>query len=150
MCDFLQEMKLKTLYKAFLKPFNEYGVLAWGGAPKTHLIKIERNLNKAVRIMLFKGKFESAHPLFQYLNFVPLHLSVNLQQSKFMKKLILCQHSDFIQEYQSITYLTSINKKNNTKLILPITGLQREIHHFFIMALEHGTMFQKFFKSFTH
>ena len=53
-----------------IKPFTEYGVLAWGGAPKTHLIKIERSLNKAVRIMLFKGKSESAQPLFQYLNSV--------------------------------------------------------------------------------
>ena len=38
----------------------EKSLLACGGAPKTHLIKIERSLNKAVRIILFKGKFESA------------------------------------------------------------------------------------------
>ena len=60
MNDFSQEKQLKNLYNAFIKPFTEYGVLAWGGAPKTHLIKIERSLNKAVRIMLFKGKYESA------------------------------------------------------------------------------------------
>ena len=60
MNDFSQEKQLKDLYNAFIKPFTEYGVLAWGGAPKTHLIKIERSLNKAVRIMLFKGKYESA------------------------------------------------------------------------------------------
>ena len=59
-CDFLQEKQLKNLYKAFIKPFTEYGVLACGGAPKTHLIKIETSLNKAVRIILFKGKLESA------------------------------------------------------------------------------------------
>ena len=75
MHDFSQEKQLKDLYNAFIKPFTEYGVLAWGGAPKTHLIKIERSLNKAVRIMLFKGKYESAQPLFQYLNIVPLHLN---------------------------------------------------------------------------
>ena len=96
MHDFLQEKQQKNLYNVFIKPFTEYGVLAWGGAPKPHLIKIERSLNKAVRIMLFKGKFESAQPLFQYLNVVPLHLNINLQQSKFMKKLILCQHPDSI------------------------------------------------------
>ena len=99
MCDFLQENQLENLYNAFIKPFTEYGVLAKGVAPKIHLIKIERSLNKAVRIMSFKGKFESAQPLFQYLNIVLLHINMNLQQSKFMKKLILCQHLDSIQEY---------------------------------------------------
>ena len=68
--------------------------------------------------MLFKGKFELAQPLFQHLNIVPLHLNINLQQSKFIKKLILCQHPDSIQEYLPITYSTSINNTNNTKLIL--------------------------------
>ena len=72
---FLQE----NLYNAFTKPFTEYSVLAWGEAPKTHLIKIERSLNEAVRMMPFKGKFESAQPLFQHLNIVPLHLNINLQ-----------------------------------------------------------------------
>ena len=68
MGDFLWEKQLKNVYNAFIKPFTEYGVLVWGGAPKTHLIKIERSLNKAVSIMLLKGKFESAQPLSQYLN----------------------------------------------------------------------------------
>ena len=77
--DFLREKQLKNIYNAFIKPFTEYGVLAWGGAPKTHIVKIERSLNKAVSIMLFKGKFESAQPLSQYLNIVPLHLNINLQ-----------------------------------------------------------------------
>ena len=72
---FLQE----NLYNAFTKPFTEYSVLALGEAPKTHLIKIERSLNEAVRMMPFKGKFESAQPLFQHLNIVPLHLNINLQ-----------------------------------------------------------------------
>ena len=116
MHDFLQEKQLKNLYNAFIKPFTEYD---GEGAPKRHLIKIERSLNKAVGIMLFQGKFESAQPPFQYLNIVLLHLNINLQQSKFMKKLILCQHSDSIQENLPITYSTSINNTNNTKLILP-------------------------------
>ena len=110
---------MKNLYNAFIKLFTEYGVLAWGGASKAHLTKIERSLNKAVRIMIFKGKFESAQPLFQYLNTLPLYLNINLQQSKFLKKLILCQHPDSIEEYLSIIYSTSINNTNNTKLILP-------------------------------
>ena len=69
--------------------------------------------------MLFKEKFESAQPLFQYLNIVQLHLNINLQQSKFMNKFILCRHPNSIQEYLPITYSTSINNTNNTKFILP-------------------------------
>ena len=41
MCKFLQEKQLKNLYNAFIKPFTEYGILAWGGAPTTHLNKAE-------------------------------------------------------------------------------------------------------------
>ena len=119
MCDFLQEKQLKNLYNAFVEPLTEYDVLAWGGAPKMHLIKIKRNFNKALRIMLFKEKFESAQPLFQYLNIVWLHLNINLQQSKFTRKLIFCQHPDSIQEYPPITYNISINNTNKTKFILP-------------------------------
>ena len=51
--DFLQEKQLKNLYNAFIKPFTEYGVLAWEGVPKIYLIKIESSLNKAVEIILF-------------------------------------------------------------------------------------------------
>ena len=118
-CDFLQEKHMKNLCNVFIKPFTKYDLLAWAEAPKTHLIKIKRSLNKAVTIMLFKGKFESAQPLFQYLNNVQLHLNINLQQSKFMKKFILCRHLDSIQKCLPITYSTSINNTNNTKLILP-------------------------------
>ena len=61
-----------------------------------------------------------------------------------MKKLILCQHPDSIQENLPITYSISINNTNNTKLILPY---YRTIHQYFIRALEYGTMSQKIFQS---
>ena len=56
MCKFLQEIQLKNSYNAFIKPFTEYGILAWGGAPRTHLNKVSRSLKKAVRVMMFKDK----------------------------------------------------------------------------------------------
>ena len=37
MCHFLQEKQLKYLYSSFIKPYTEYGNLAWGGAAKTNL-----------------------------------------------------------------------------------------------------------------
>ena len=59
MLEFLQEKQLKNLYKAFIKPYTEYGILAWGGAPRTHLNKVSRILKNAVRVMTFKNKYES-------------------------------------------------------------------------------------------
>lgn len=36
----------KIVYYAFIKPYTEYGILAWGGSPKTHLNKISINLKR--------------------------------------------------------------------------------------------------------
>ena len=50
----------------FIKPYREYGILAWGGAPRTHLNKVSRNLKKAVIVMMLRKKYESTTPLFEY------------------------------------------------------------------------------------
>ena len=64
------------------------GNLAWGGAAKTNLAKIDRSLGKAIRIMMFKGKRESLHLLYEYLNILPLDLHRKLLCAKFMQKLV--------------------------------------------------------------
>ena len=63
-CHFLQEKQLKYLYSSFIKPYTEYGNLAWGRAAKTNLAKIDRSLRKAIRIIMFKGKMETVQPLY--------------------------------------------------------------------------------------
>ena len=50
MRKFLQEKQLKYLYYAFIRPYTDYGILAWGGAPKTHLNKVNRSIKKAVGV----------------------------------------------------------------------------------------------------
>ena len=100
--------------------------------------------------MVFKAKFELAQPLFQYLNIVSLHLNINLQQSKFMEKLILCQHPDSIQEYLPITYSTLINNTNNTKLILPYYRTSAGFSSLFYLSFRTWNNVQKTFKSVTH
>ena len=65
----------------------QYGLLAWGGAPKTHLNKVSRSLKQAVRVMKFKNKYESTMPFFEYLNIVPFDINLKVQQGKFMKQL---------------------------------------------------------------
>ena len=51
-----------------------------------------------------------------------------------MKKLILCQHLDSIQEYLPITYTTSINNTNNIKLILPYHRTSVEVPSLFYQS----------------
>ena len=64
MCQFLQEDTRVSLFNAFVKPYVDYGSLTWGGNANTHLLNLKQTLNKAVRIMAFRSKYESAEPLF--------------------------------------------------------------------------------------
>lgn len=89
---FIERLSIKIterqiVYNVFIKPYTEYGILALEEAPKTRLNKTSRNLKKAVRVMMFKNKYESTKPLFEYLSIVSLNLSIKLQQGKFMKQL---------------------------------------------------------------
>ena len=69
-----------------IKPYTEYSNLAWGGAAKTNLAKINRSLRKAIRIMMFKGKMETVQSLYQYFNILPLNL--NKKCAKLMHKIV--------------------------------------------------------------
>ena len=73
MRHFPQEKQLKDLYSSFIKPYTGYGNLAWGGAAKTNLAKIDRSLRKAIRIMMSKGKWKLFNP---YMNISTFFLSV--------------------------------------------------------------------------
>ena len=72
----------------FIKPYLEYGSLTWERAPKTTLSIIDRNIRKTLRIMIFRKRPDSAIPLYQRLDILPLASNIKLLQSKFMKKLI--------------------------------------------------------------
>ena len=50
MRHFLQEDILVSLFNAFLKPYIDYGSLTWEGTANTHLLKLKRTPNKAMRI----------------------------------------------------------------------------------------------------
>ena len=97
MCHFLQEDTLVSLFNAFLKPYIDYGSLTWGGTANTHFLKLKRTLNKAMRIMAFRNKYESAKPLYIYYKILPLEANIKLNQGKFIWKLTQNQHPDCIQ-----------------------------------------------------
>ena len=83
---FARKYILYILYFSLIKPYTEYSNLAWGGAAKTNLAKINRSLRKAIRIMMFRGKMETVQSLCQYFNILPLNL--NKKCAKFMHKLV--------------------------------------------------------------
>lgn len=118
---------MRNLSNAFMKLFTEYGVLAWGRAPKTHLVKIDKSLNKAVRIKLFQGKC-TVTVKYQAIA-VKVHEKVDPLSAPIFHTRVFTYH-----------IRASINNTSNT----------REFYHYFIRALKHGTMFLKIFKSVIH
>ena len=120
MRHFLQEKQLKLLFSAFISPYLNYGALAWGGgAAKTHINKLERSLRKTIRFMMFKDKKHIAKPLYKYLKILPMELNIKLLQAKFMKKLILKEHTKITCDKYPLNYNSSINNSDQTTLIVP-------------------------------
>ena len=119
MRHYLQDKQLINLYSSFIKPYIEYGTLAWGGACKTNLTKIDRSLNKSVRTMLFKNRREPSKPLYKYLNMLPLEYNIKPLRGKFMHKLLSQQQPEIIEETFPLYFNESINNSDHTKLILP-------------------------------
>ena len=79
---FLQEDTLVSLFNSFVKPYIDYVSLTWGGATNTYLLKLKRTLNKAMKIMVFRSKSESAKPLYIYYKTLPLERNIKLNQGK--------------------------------------------------------------------
>ena len=84
MCHFLQEDVLVSLFSAFVKPYVEHGSLTWGVTANTNLLKLKGTLKKAMRIMGFRSKYESAKPLYIYYKILPFEANIKLNQGKFV------------------------------------------------------------------
>ena len=54
------------MHNAFIKPYLRAWFMYLGGAPKTTLCKIDRNIRKTLRIMMFRKRRDSS--LFPYKN----------------------------------------------------------------------------------
>ena len=64
---YLSKNVLRTLFYAFVQPHTDYGLLVWGSATPTNLKPILKNLQKAVRKILFKARKQPIEPLFHEL-----------------------------------------------------------------------------------
>ena len=115
MRSFLREKQLKELLSTLIKPYIDYETLAWGGAAKNHLIKIDRSVRKTIRLMMFKEKRHTAKSLGEYLKMLPVSLDNKLLQAKFMKKRILKEHREIIRDKYPLYIahqLTTLTKQN--------------------------------------
>ena len=74
---YVQEETMKNLFNSFLKPYIEYGNLAWGGAPKTKIELINRSIKRSIRTMMNMDKFDSVKPFYEYLNILPFKDNIN-------------------------------------------------------------------------
>ena len=59
MHHYLQEREFKNPHWSFIKPYIEYVAFVWNDAALTNLDKLDRNLRKLVRVIMFKDRIES-------------------------------------------------------------------------------------------
>ena len=89
---YVQEETMKNLFNSFLKPYIEYGNLAWGGAPKTKIKLISRSIKRSIRTMMNMDKFDSVKPFYEYLN-------INTQISNSLSEKFLLTYSEAINNH---------------------------------------------------
>ena len=109
------EKYAQCLYQALLRVWFTY----LGGAPKTTLSIIDRNIRKTLRIMMFRKRPDSAIPLYQRIDILPLASNIKLLQSKFMKKLIDGEQPEPIKMHYPLNYNDSIINSKQYRLVAP-------------------------------
>ena len=114
---YLSKEILRTLFYAFVQPHLDYGLLVWGKATSTNLKPIKKNLQKAIRKMLFKNRSHSIEPLFKDLKILDFEKHKFLTISSFMWQLTYNNIPDTIK-----TAFKTRNRdygENNLKYHLP-------------------------------
>ena len=71
----------------FVQPHIDYGLLVWGNATPSNLKPIKKNLQKAVRKILFKNRNQPTEPLFHELKVLDFDKHKFLTISSFMWQL---------------------------------------------------------------
>ena len=84
---FVQENTLKNIYYSFVKPYINYGILAWGTSTNVHLETLNKSIKRSIQAILFKGKYDSVKPYYKYLQILPLLDNIKFLRGKFMWNL---------------------------------------------------------------
>ena len=81
---------LINTYNAHIQPHIDYCLPVWGYTYKTHLLPVQRQQRKAVRIVNFLKKRDDPVPFFKADNLLCLDESLKLSSAKFIWKLQNC------------------------------------------------------------
>ena len=130
--SYLQQDSFKSIYSPFLKPYIEYGTLAWGRAPNKYLDKI----NKCIKQLMLKKRNDNVKPFYKHLNILPLTENIKLLQGKFTWKLLAKKQPDSIIEKFPLHFNEAINNTNREKLIIPYINRKKIIIILRIQNLE--------------
>ena len=63
--NYVQVGTMKNLFNSFLKPYIEYGKLAWVGAPKSKIELINRSIKRSIRTIIDIDKFDYVKPFYE-------------------------------------------------------------------------------------
>ena len=80
----LPEIAMLNLYHALVHSNLIYEILVWGDTVSSYLTNLRKLQNKAIRIVTEKNWNDSANPLYQKLNILPLVSLLNFEISKFV------------------------------------------------------------------
>ena len=90
--------------------------MEWGS--KTYLEKINKTLNRSIRTILFKQKYDILKPFYKYLGILPRKQNIKFQQGKFTWKLNSHNLSNCLLNKSSLIHNQAINNANQQKLII--------------------------------
>lgn len=95
---YIPNKSLKNIFNAFIQPHIDYGNVAWGTCAQTHLQRVERNLNKSLRIINFKTSEDPVEPLYACSDILNITKNKIFSQAKFIWKLMYSHQPNIITE----------------------------------------------------
>ena len=114
----VQENTLKNIYYSFVKPYIDYGTIAWGTSTNIRLETLNKSIKRSIRAILFKGKYDSVKPYYKYLQILQFLDNIKLLRGKFMWNLTNHKLPTSIIEQFPLKYNEAINSQKD-KLIIP-------------------------------
>ena len=99
----LPESAMLNLYYALVHSNLIYGILVWGNTFPSYLTKLSKLQNKAIRIETGKTWNDSANPLCQKLNILPVASLLNLEISKFVYQHVKSKLPASFSNYFTLT-----------------------------------------------
>ena len=121
---FSPETVVRNLYFAHIQSHLNYGLLIWGNAAITHLNKLKKSQEKAIKIMTFKNKHDIVVPrLFKNVDILPMNFMKSLNSGLFIWKI---QNNILPNCTLKLPALNGVNKnpRDSLKLIIPFRNTE--------------------------